>query len=75
MASDPYFAADPTPALKAAAADIWQGWSIVTYPDQPVWSNTVVTGLVAGKTLTSLLPAFGSALAQAAQAANYQVTQ
>jgi len=75
MASDPYFAADPTPALKAAAADIWKGWSIVTYPDQPVWSNTVVTGLVAGKSLTSLLPALGSALAQAAQAANYQVTQ
>jgi ABC-type glycerol-3-phosphate transport system substrate-binding protein len=75
IAANPYFAADPTPALKAAAADIWTGWSIVTYPDQPVWSNTVVTGLVAGKTLTSLLPALGSALAQAAQAANYQVTQ
>jgi ABC-type glycerol-3-phosphate transport system substrate-binding protein len=75
MATDAYFAADPTPALKAAAGLIWKGWSIVTYPDQPVWSNTVVTGLVAGKSLTSLLPAFGSALAQAAQAANYQVTQ
>ena len=54
---------------------IWTGWSIVTYPDQPVWSNTVVTGLVAGKSLSSLLPAFGSALAQAAQAAGYQVSQ
>lgn len=75
MATDSYFAADPTPALKAAASLIWQGWSIVTYPDQPVWSNTVVTGLVAGKSLTSLLPAFGSALSQAAQAASYQVTQ
>jgi hypothetical protein len=75
MATNSYFAADPTPALKAAAADIWKGWSIVTYPDQPVWSNTVVTGLVAGKSLSSLLPAFGSALAQAAQAANYQVSQ
>ena len=75
IATNPYFAADPTPALKAAAADIWKGWSIVTYPDQPVWSSTVVTGLVAGKSLSSLLPAFGSALAQAAQAAGYQVTQ
>ena len=75
IASNPYFAADPTPALKAAAADIWKGWSIVTYPDQPVWSNTVVTGLVAGKSLTSLLPALGSALSQAAQAAGYQVSQ
>jgi len=75
IATNPYFAADPTPAMKGAASLIWQGWSIVTYPDQPVWSNTVVTGLVAGKTLTSLLPAFGSALAQAAQAAGYQVTK
>jgi len=75
IATNPYFAADPTPAMKGAATLIWQGWSIVTYPDQPVWSNTVVTGLVAGKTLTSLLPAFGSALAQAAQAAGYQVTK
>ena len=75
LATNPYFAADPTPALKAAAALIWSGWNLVTYPDQPVWSNTVVTELVAGKSLSSLLPAFGSALAQAAQAAGYQVTK
>ena len=43
QATNPYFAADPTPLLKAAADQIWQGWSLVTYPDQPVWSNTVVT--------------------------------
>src|SRR6185369_12822635 len=55
-------AAEPTPALKAAASLIWKGWNLVTYPDQPVWSNTVVTALVAGKSLSSLLPAFGHAL-------------
>ena len=55
-------AADPTPALNAAASPIWQGWDLVTYPDQPVWSNTVVTGLVAKKSLSSLMPAFGHAL-------------
>jgi ABC-type glycerol-3-phosphate transport system substrate-binding protein len=75
MATDPYYAADPTPALKAAASLIWSGWDLVTYPDQPVWSNTVVTGLVAGKSLSSLMPAFGHALSQAAQAAGYQVSQ
>ena len=56
QATNPYFAADPTPALKAAASQIWSGWNLVTYPDQPVWSNTVVTQLVAGKSLSSLLP-------------------
>ena len=75
LSANPYFAADPTPALKAAASLIWSGWNLVTYPDQPVWSNTVVTALVAGKSLSSLMPAFGSALGQAAQAAGYQVTR
>ena len=75
LSANPYFAADPTPALKAAASLIWSGWNLVTYPDQPVWSNTVVTQLVAGKSLSSLMPAFGHALSQAAQAAGYQVSQ
>jgi ABC-type glycerol-3-phosphate transport system substrate-binding protein len=75
LATNPYFAADPTPALKAAASQIWSGWTLVTYPDQPVWSNTVVTQLVAGKSLSSLLPPLGDALAQAAQAAGYDVSR
>jgi ABC-type glycerol-3-phosphate transport system substrate-binding protein len=75
QASNPYYAADPTPAMKAAASQIWPGWNLVTYPDQPVWSNTVVTGLVGGKSLSSLLPPFGDALAQAAQAAGYDVSR
>src|SRR5436305_5673607 len=70
---DPYFAAPESPAMKAAANAVWKGWSMVTYPDQPVWSNTVVTQLVAGKSLSSLLPAFGQGLAQNAQAAGYKV--
>jgi maltose-binding protein MalE len=75
LASNPYFAADPTPALQAAASQIWPGWNLVTYPDQPVWSNTVVTQLVAGKSLGSLMGPLGNALAQAARAAGYTVTQ
>jgi ABC-type glycerol-3-phosphate transport system substrate-binding protein len=75
QASNPYFAADPTPALKSAADQIWQDWNLVTYPDQPVWSNTVVTQLVAGKSLSSLMQPFGDALAQAAQASGYAVTR
>jgi len=70
---DPYFAAPEGPAMKAAANAVWKGWSMVTYPDQPVWSNSVVTQLVAGKSLSSLLPALGQGLAQNAQAAGYKV--
>jgi ABC-type glycerol-3-phosphate transport system substrate-binding protein len=75
LAKDPYFAASPTKPLQAAANLIWKGWSMVTYPDQPVWSNSIVTQLVAGKSLTSLLPALGDGLAQAAQAAGYKVVR
>jgi ABC-type glycerol-3-phosphate transport system substrate-binding protein len=71
--TDPFFASPPGPAMQAAANDIWQGWNLVTYPDQPVWSNSVVTQLVAGKSLSSLLPALGKGLSQAAQAAGYKV--
>jgi ABC-type glycerol-3-phosphate transport system substrate-binding protein len=70
---DPFFAAPPGPAMQKAANAIWKGWGLVTYPDQPVWSNSVVTGLVAGKSLSSLLPALGQGLSQAAQAAGYKV--
>ena len=75
MSKDPYFAADPGPALKAATTQIWTGWNLVTYPDQPVWSNTVVTKLVSGSSLSSQLKPLGDALKQAAQAAGYVVSQ
>ena len=68
-----YYAANPAPALTAAVNKIWRGWSLVTYPDQPIWSNTVVTGLVAGQSLSSLMGPLGDALAQAAGAAGYDV--
>jgi ABC-type glycerol-3-phosphate transport system substrate-binding protein len=70
---DPYFAAPPGTAMKAAAPLVWKGWSMVTYQDQPVWSNSVVTGLVAGQSLSSLLPALGSGLSNNAKAAGYKV--
>jgi ABC-type glycerol-3-phosphate transport system substrate-binding protein len=73
LANDSYFAEDPTPALKGAADLIWKGWNLVTYPDQPVWSNTVVTKLVAGKPLSSLMQPLADGLGHAAQAAGYQV--
>jgi ABC-type glycerol-3-phosphate transport system substrate-binding protein len=75
LGKDPYFAASPAKPLAAASGLIWKGWSMVTYPDQPVWSNTVVTQLVDGKSLSSLLPSLGDELAKAAQAAGYKVVR
>jgi ABC-type glycerol-3-phosphate transport system substrate-binding protein len=73
LSTNPYFAADPTPALQSAADQIWPGWSLVTYQDQPVWTETVVTKLVAGESLSSLLEPFGDGLKDAADAAGYEV--
>ena len=70
---DPYFAAPPGAAMKAAAGLVWKGWSMVTYPDQPVWSTAVVTQLVAGKSLSDQLPALGEGLSNNAKAAGYKV--
>ncbi len=72
---DPYFAAPEGPAFKAAANLIWKGWSMVTYQDQPVWSNSVITQLVAGKSLSDLLGALGDGLANNAKAAGYKVVK
>jgi hypothetical protein len=52
---------------------VWPGWSLVTYPDQPVWSDKVVTKLVAGDSLSSLLEPLGKSLADAAKASGYSV--
>ncbi|MBV8346650.1 MAG: carbohydrate ABC transporter substrate-binding protein [Mycolicibacterium sp.] len=73
MKTNSYWSSDPTPALTAATSQIWTGWNLVTYPDQPVWSNTVITGLIAKKSLSSLMPAFGQTLTQTAMAAGYTV--
>jgi ABC-type glycerol-3-phosphate transport system substrate-binding protein len=70
---DKYFAAPPGPAMKAAANLVWKGWSMVTYPDQPTWSNEVVAKLVQGQSLSSVLPALGTGLANNAKAAGYKV--
>jgi ABC-type glycerol-3-phosphate transport system substrate-binding protein len=73
MDHDKWFAAPPAAAQKAAANLIWKGWSMVTYPDQPSWSNEVVANLAKGKSLLSLLPGLGKSLSNNAKAAGYKV--
>jgi ABC-type glycerol-3-phosphate transport system substrate-binding protein len=72
---DPYFSSPPGSAMKAAANLIWKGWSMVTYPDQPSWSNQVVAKLAQGRSLTSLLPALDKDLTNNAKAAGYKVVE
>ena len=36
-----YFSCPPGPAIQKAVGEVWKGWSIVTYSDQPYWSTAV----------------------------------
>jgi ABC-type glycerol-3-phosphate transport system substrate-binding protein len=69
-----YFADDPAPVFQQAANEVWTGWSNTRFSDATAWSSVVLPALTAGKTLTSLLPAWQSAIADEARAAGYTVT-
>ncbi len=70
---DKYFSAPPGPAIKKAVGEVWKGWSIVTYSDQPYWSTEVKGGLVQHKSLSSSFSAYAHDLVNAAKAAGYKV--
>lgn len=71
--SDGYFAANPASVLTRTANEVWPGWSPLLFSTDAVWSDTVVPGLVAGKSLLSLLSPWETALKDQAQTVGYTV--
>ena len=71
--NDPYFATDPFPMLKDAAALIRPGWHSVRYNLNAIFGNVIVNGQDQGKTVESLLPEFQRQLANAAKNTDYKV--
>jgi ABC-type glycerol-3-phosphate transport system substrate-binding protein len=69
-----YFAADVSGPFQQAADEVWTGWSNTKFSDATAWSSVVLPALTAGKTLTSTLPAWQSAISNEAKADGYQVT-
>ncbi|HVN62922.1 MAG TPA: ABC transporter substrate-binding protein [Gaiellaceae bacterium] len=68
--------ADPSAteaAIKAAAGEIWTGWSPVPWSVESIFGNTVTPGLVAGGTFTSALSTLAGNIKSAAQSAGWQV--
>jgi hypothetical protein len=53
---------------------VWTGWSNTKFSDATAWSSVVLPGLTAGKTLTSLLPDWQTAISNEAKADGYKVT-
>ena len=73
-ANKDYFAANVSSAFKTAANEVWTGWSNTKFSDATAWSSIVLPALTAGKTLTSALPAWQTAIADEAKSVGYQVT-
>jgi multiple sugar transport system substrate-binding protein len=68
-----YFASSPVPAFKDAAGLVWPGLDVVPFAASGVYASAVVPGLAAGKSLTSLLPAWQAGIANLAKQAGWTV--
>jgi len=68
-----YFANDVTPAFTKAAGMVWPGWSATKFSQEAIWASTVVPALDQGKTITSMLGSWQSAIKNQAQALGYTV--
>ena len=72
-ANKDYFADDVSTVFLAAADEVWTGWSNTKFSDATPWSNAVLPALTAGKSLTSVLPAWQSAIVNEAKSVGYTV--
>ncbi|GAA1967868.1 carbohydrate ABC transporter substrate-binding protein [Catenulispora subtropica] len=69
-----YYANDITAPLTAAANQVWPGWGYGQFSQEAIWAATITPGVNAGKSISSLLPAWRDAIANYAKADGYQVT-
>ena len=72
-ANKDYFADDVSNVFLAAANEVWTGWSNTKFSDATPWSNAVLPALTAGKSLTSILPAWQTAIVNEAKSVGYTV--
>jgi ABC-type glycerol-3-phosphate transport system substrate-binding protein len=68
-----YYANDIAPVLQQAADRVWSGWGYGQFSQEAIWAATVTPGLTAGKSITSLLPAWHDAIVNYARTDGYQV--
>ncbi|MEY9864037.1 ABC-type glycerol-3-phosphate transport system substrate-binding protein [Catenulispora sp. GAS73] len=68
-----YYADDITAPLTTAADQVWTGWGYGQFSQEAIWAATVTPGVNAGKTITSLLPAWHDSIVNYAKTDGYQV--
>ena len=75
QAASKYYTGDVSSVLEAAANQVWPGWGYPQFSQEAIWAAAVLPGMNSGKTISSLLPAWQSQVANYANADGYQVTQ
>jgi ABC-type glycerol-3-phosphate transport system substrate-binding protein len=70
-----YYAGDIATPIEQAAGQVWTGWGYGQFSQEAVWAATIDPGLTAGKSITSMLPAWQTAITNYAQADGYHVSQ
>ncbi len=71
--SSGYFANSISAPIEAAANEVWTGWVPPSFSQESVWADTVQPGINSGKTVTSLLSKWSTAIADQAQVLGYTV--
>jgi ABC-type glycerol-3-phosphate transport system substrate-binding protein len=75
QAASGYFSGDIATPIEQAASQVWPGWGYGQFSQEGIWAKTIDPGLTAGKTITSMLPAWQAAIANYAKADGYTVSQ
>jgi ABC-type glycerol-3-phosphate transport system substrate-binding protein len=69
-----YYASPISTVLQAAAGQVWSGWGYGKFSQEAIWAATLTPGVTAGKTITSMLPSWQTAITNYATSAGYQVS-
>ena len=68
-----YFASDVSGVFTQAANEIWGGWGTGRYSQENIWAATMVPQITNGKTISSLLGTWQTAIENQARSFGYQV--
>lgn len=73
QAKQHYFAANVSGVFTQAATEIWGGWGSGRYSQENIWAATMVPQITNGKTISSLLGTWQTAIEDQARSFGYEV--
>lgn len=74
QAASGYYANDIAAPIQQAAGQVWSGWGSAAFSQEAIWAKVVQAGMVQGKTIESLLPAWQTEIVNQAKVLGYTVT-